>query len=130
MNYFLNFFKYFLTSFKETTKGRKLFFTVIIPLVLFSLYGSDPDVGIIKHLPFGTNLTNTLLILIPVFLYFAVLHIGRKILYDYVNLGEVYAKAMENPIGAGLIAIAMGITTLALAVVILAATSGYVKLPV
>lgn len=130
MNYFLNFFKYFLTSFKETTKGRKLFFTVIIPLVLFSLYGSDPDVGIIKHLPFGTNLTNTLLILIPVFLYFAVLHIGRKILYDYINLGAVYEKAMENPIGAGLIAIAMGITTLALAVVILAATSGYIKLPV
>lgn len=130
MNYFQTLFTYLLKIYKDTPRGRKLFFMVIIPLAMFSLYGSDPDVGIIRHLPFGTNLTNTLLILIPVFLYFAVLHIGRKILHDYVNLGDVYKKAMETSTGAGLVFIAIGIIIVALAIVILAATSGYVKLPV
>lgn len=111
-------------------RGKQLFFTIIIPLVMFSIYATDPDVGVIHDLPIGTNLANTLLILIPTFLYYAVLYIGRKILYDYVNLGKVYRKAMESPTGAGMIFLGIAVVTLALAVVIMAATSGFVKLPV
>ena len=130
MNKFLTLLSHFKNFYKDTPRGRKLFFCIIIPLTLLSIYGTDPDVGLFGKLPIGTNLTNTLLILIPVFLYYAVLHIGRKILHDYVNLGDVYKKAMEHPIGAGLVFVAIGIITLALAVVILAATSGYIKMPV
>ena len=130
MQYLQNLLTNLLSFYKGISKGRKLFFLVIIPLVMFSLYGTDPDIGLFGKLNIGTNLTNTLLILIPVFLYYAVLHIGRKILHDYVNLGDVYKKAMETPQGAGLVFVAVAIITLALAVVILAATSGYVKLPV
>lgn len=126
----MSFLKTIWTWLADIPKGRVLFFAVIIPLVMFGLYGSDPDVGLLKDIPLGGNLTNTLLILIPVFLYYAVLHIGRKMLHDYVNLGDVYRKAMEHPIGAGLVFIAIAIITVALAIVILAATSGYVKLPV
>ena len=130
MDKLLQLLTYFKNFYKDTPKGRKLFFCIIIPLALLSIYGTDPDIGLFGKLPLGTNLTNTLLILIPVFLYYAVLHIGRKILHDYVNLGDVYKKAMEEPIGAGLVFMAIAIITVALAIVILAATSGYVKLPV
>jgi hypothetical protein len=33
----------------------------------------------------------------------AVFHITRKILFSYINMGELYHKALENPIGSGLI---------------------------
>lgn len=126
----LNILNIFLTLFKEIPAGRKLFYFIIIPLVMFAMYASDPDVGIIHDLPFGTNLVNILLILIPVFLFYAVLHLGRKVLTDYVKMGKVYEKAMETPQGAGLVFIGMGLVLIALAIVILAATSGYVKMPV
>ena len=125
----MNILSFLLKTYKESHKGTKLFFLVIIPLVMLAIYGTDPDTGLIKNLPIGTNLSNTLLILIPVFLYYAVLYLGRKILFDFINLGELYIKAKEDPVASALIFIGVAITSLALAVVILAATSGYVKLP-
>lgn len=118
-----------LNFLKNVPRGRILFFCVIIPLVMFAMYASDPDVGLIHSLPWGTNLTNILLVLIPVFLFYAVLHIGRKILMDYVDMGELYRKALETSTGAGLAFIGGALVLIALAVVILAATSGYVKVP-
>lgn len=126
----MNFLQLLIKTYKESYKGTKLFFLVIIPLVMLAIYGTDPDTGLIKNLPIGTNLSNTLLILIPVFLYYAVLYLGRKILFDFINLGELYSKAKEDPVASALIFVGVAITSLALAVVILAATSGYVKLPI
>lgn len=123
-------FNIFLTLFKEIPSGRKLFFFVIIPLVMFAMYASDPDIGIIHDLPFGTNLVSIVLTLIPVFLFYAVLHFGRKMLMDYVRMGDVYKKALESSTGAGLVFIGMGLVLIALAIVILAATTGYMKIPV
>lgn len=84
---------------------------------------TDPSIGIITALPFGGSTIATLLILLKVVLYVGMLHISRLALFDYINLSDVFGKAVSTPQGAGLVAIAISIAMLSISITMFAATS-------
>ncbi len=84
---------------------------------------SDPDAGIIQHLGIGASTVATLLFLVKGVLYVTLLHISRKALHDYpeADFRTVITKAVQTSEGAGRVAIALSISTLAAAIVIIGA---------
>lgn len=90
-------------------------------VILLSLL-TDPDTGIIKELSFGAGTVATLIILVKAVLYVGLLHFSRKGLMDYLNLEKFFTKAALTPEGAGMALIAVGVYTLAIALVIFAGT--------
>lgn len=80
-------------------------------IVLLSLFASDPDVGILQKLPFGGSTLAGLLIFSKAILALAFAHYGRKVLFDYPegDFRKAAAKALEHPIGAGLLCLAFAI---------------------
>ena len=101
---------------------RNVFLGIGSVLVVAVLLLSDPDSGLISNLPFGAGVLSTLIILVTSILYISVLHLGRKALVDYIDLEEYFRKAKMTPEGSGYALIAVSIFSLAIAVVILAAT--------
>lgn len=91
--------------------------TVVVLLI------SDPDFLFIQNLPFGSGTASTLIILVTSILYIGLLHISRKGLFDYIDLEVFFKKALESSEGAGKALIAVAIGMVAIAIVILAATS-------
>lgn len=90
-------------------------------VILLSLM-TDPDTGLIKELPFGAGTVATIVILLRAILYVALLHVSRKALTDYFDLEEYCNKAKQTAEGAGNAVIGIGIYTVAMALVIFAAT--------
>ena len=90
-------------------------------LVTLLLLLSDPDLGIIAGLPFGGHTVATFVFLSKTVLYAAILHITRKGLTDYLDLEAIAKKAVENPVGAGLLSVAVSVIMLSIAILILAA---------
>lgn len=91
--------------------------TVVVLLI------SDPDFLFIQNLPFGSGTASTLIILVTSILYIGLLHIARKGLFDYIDLEVFFKKALESSEGAGKALISVAIAMVAIAIVILAATS-------
>lgn len=84
---------------------------------------TDPSIGIITALPFGASTIATILVLLKVVLYVGMLHISRLALFDYINMSDVFRKAVTNAQGAGLAAIAISIAMLAISITMFAATN-------
>ena len=84
---------------------------------------TDPDIGYIDELPVGSSTIATLIILLKSILYVGVLHVSRKALFDYLDLGTVIQKAMTTSTGSGYVAIAIGLAMIAISITMLAATS-------
>jgi uncharacterized membrane protein (DUF106 family) len=91
-------------------------------LVLALSLLTDPDTGIIHQLPFGAGTLATLVILLKAVLYTSFLHITRKGLMDYLDMEELITKAKESSQGSGLALVGVGLYTIAMAIVIYAAT--------
>lgn len=102
--------------FRNVFLGIGSFLTILVLLL------SDPDGGLVNHLPFGSSTLNILIILVTSILYIGVLHLGRKALMDYLNLETYFKKALMTPEGAGLAVIGIGLMMISIALVILAAT--------
>lgn len=97
---------------------------VLFPLMMFI---ADPDVGIITNMAYGAQFVQFLLNSLGILMFVGILHLSRKALFDYVNMEEFKNKALETAEGAGLFMGGMGVSLLAIAVVIhavLTATSG------
>lgn len=100
---------------------------------IYMLYGSllvlalwvltDPDTGLIQHLPFGATAAANLLILSRVIMYVALLHVSRKAMFDYFDMEAALNKALTTADGAGKALIGFGLFNLAIAFVIFIATT-------
>jgi hypothetical protein len=92
-------------------------------LTLFMWLITDPDAGLIENMTIGVGTVATLVILLKSVFYIGMLHISRKALLDYIDLGTYFVKALETPEGSGSAIIGVGIMMLSIALVIYAATS-------
>lgn len=91
-------------------------------LVILLWLLTDPDSGIIQSLPIGGSTIATLVILLKGILYVALLHLSRKALFDYLDMGKLFEVATRSPEGAGKGIIGIAIAMVAIAIVMLAAT--------
>ena len=89
---------------------------VLIGSILF-----DPDAGLIQQLSFGAGTLAMVLIAVRSILYIALLHVSRKALFDYLDLEEFFVEAKKGNSAAGLAIIGVGITLVAVALLIMAA---------
>lgn len=101
---------------------RSTFIWILGSLVLLLSLLTDPDTGLIRELPFGAGTVATMVIMTRGILYAGLLHFTRKGLMDYFDLEEAWDEAKKSPQGAGLYAIGAGLYTIAMALVIFAAT--------
>lgn len=104
-------------------KFRHVFLGLGSFLVLNVLLLSDPDSGLITNLPFGGGTMSLLIILASSVLYIGLLHLARKALLDYIDLGTFFKTAVRTPEGAGLAIVGVGLIMISVAIVILTATS-------
>ncbi len=78
-------------------------------LFVLSRFATDPDGGFIRSFPvFGSTLAE-ISNLSWFVLALAAAHVGRRGLFDYIDLQRVFRKAMEHPIGAGAIFLAVAL---------------------
>lgn len=104
-------------SFRHIFLGIGSFLTILVLLL------SDPDSGFVTNLPFGAGTLTILVILVSSILYIGLLHLARKALMDYVDMGEFFKNALRTPEGSGLALIGIGLMMVAISIAILAATS-------
>ena len=90
-------------------------------VVLLALVSADPEVGLLRQLPFGAPVVATILRLAMIVVFVTAMHLSRKGLFDYIDLSEYFEKAKEEPIGAGLALVAVAIVMNAIASLIQAA---------
>ena len=105
-------------------KQRKRFSFRFVYMIVFgmlltvaTLLTSD---NIIK-LPFGAGVTTDMLYTLRTIVYIALLHMSRRALVDYIDLDEVFKKAIETPEGAGKVFIGVGLMMISVAICIFAA---------
>ncbi len=107
--------------FKDTGKFR--FRTVFIILgsflALVFLLGTSPEAGLIK-LPFGAEVIAKLPGLAAGVFGVGILYFSRKALFDYIDMGELAKKAVESPVGAGLVFVGICLTMVAIALIVMA----------
>ncbi len=83
---------------------------------------TDPSARLITDLRYGTELTTVISSLVVAHFFIALLHFARKALFDYLNLEELFLKAKETSEGAGFALIGIGLFSISIALVIMAAT--------
>lgn len=93
-------------------------------LVLFIWFLTDPDLGLITSLKVGGSTIATIVILLKSVLYVGILHLSRKALLDYLDLKQIFDKALESSSGAGHASIAVALVMVAVSIVMFAATVG------
>lgn len=104
--------------FRFRNVGIVLFILALFTVALLT----DPDAGIITNLAFGAGLVSHLVTLLLATSGAILLYVIRKVFFDYpeADIRLLLAKAMQDPKGAGLAVIGLGINMLAFAIVILA----------
>ena len=110
-----------MLNFLKDIRFRDKFILVGFIITLLAFIVSDPDLGIITELPAGALLISITLVLAKCFPFILMLHLSRKALLDYISFDDLYYKAKQEPCGAGLMAIAVGLVFVSIAVVIHAA---------
>ena len=97
------------------------FFSLLAMLLLFV---TDPDSKLITALPIAAGFVATVVLLVSAVLYVTLLHLSRRAMFDYVDLSVFFTKAMETSTGAGLALIGVGLSSVAISIVILASVLG------
>lgn len=82
---------------------------------------TDPDSGLIQSIPFGATMVASMIPLLKTVLFVGLLHLSRKALVDYVDLQQFFDKALTTSEGSGLALVAVGLFTIAIAIVMLVA---------
>lgn len=109
----------FSQFFKMRFRNVFMVYGTLLTIMVWVL--SDPDLGFVQNLPFGSSTAGTFIILLKSVIYVAALHLSRRALVDYLDLEEYFLKAKETAQGAGLATLAVGLIMVAIAIVILAA---------
>lgn len=104
-------------------KFRYVFMGLGSLLTLIVLFLTDPDLGAIQEMPFGANTLSILIVLLTSVFYIGMLYLGRKALFDYVDLYDVIKKATSTPEGAGLVVVGLGLFSISISIAIYAAIS-------
>lgn len=104
----------------EKLKARNVALAIWCFLAVALAILTDPDNQLIHSLPLGAGLIATITVLLRSFLYVAIYHICRKILFDYIDLEAVYNKVMadKSSVGIGLFVVAVAIIMLGCALLI------------
>lgn len=84
---------------------------------LILVFLSDPDLGPGMNMIFGANTLLLIKSVVALSLACLVLHLSRKTLFDYINVKEMFDKAMETSEGAGKALIALAVFMCSFAVV-------------
>ena len=102
---------------------RNMYMIFGTALVVLLWIISDPDLGAIKDLPFGSGAIAMLIFMSKGVIASTLLYVTRKGMMDYdtADFEELGKAAKFDPQGAGQYAIAVSIQTLAFAVVIVGA---------
>lgn len=103
---------------------RKIYMLFGSILTLAFWFLISPENAFITELPFGATVIVLVAALLKAVLFVTFLHISRKALFDYINMGEIYRKCLEDPQGAGLFAIAVSLAMVAIAICVIA--SGFI----
>lgn len=78
---------------------------------------TDPASHIVANLPFGASTVALATYMLQVVLYVSLLHLSRKALMDYLDLKVLYKRALESSEGAGQVFIGVGLTMIAIAII-------------
>lgn len=103
---------------------RYVFMGLFGALALALLFITDPDSKILTALPIAAGFVATIVLLVSAVLYVTLLHLSRRGMFDYVDLSIFFTKAFETPTGAGLALVSIGLSNIAIALVILASVLG------
>lgn len=85
-------------------------------VMLAALFSTDPDVGWIQELPFGSSTLSWLLLMARGIVALTFAHLGRKALFDYpeADMQKLFRKSLEGSTGAGLALVALSIVSFGL----------------
>ena len=97
-------------------KFRHKFTIVGIIIALFALFGTEPGIDFI-NLPFGADVLAKLSGLPAAVFGVTILYVGIKGLFDFVDRGKIYEKAIETPLGAGLAMLSISVAMVAIALI-------------
>lgn len=86
---------------------RHVYMGILTTLTFFALFFTSPDAGFIQELPFGGGFVAMIVLLLKATLYIALLHVSRKGLFDYMDLGKYAEKALETPLSASIALLAI-----------------------
>ena len=103
---------------------RYLYMGLFGALALLLLFVTDPDSKLVTALPIAAGFVATIVLLVSAVLYVTLLHLSRRGMFDYVDLSVFFTKAFETPTGAGLALIGIGLSNVAIALVIMASVLG------
>lgn len=90
-------------------------------IALLLLWAIDPtNPYSAEFIQAGGGFIITAAILLKTCIYLAMLHFSRKILFDYIDLGDIYEKSIKDTssIGSSLFAVGVGLWAIAVSVVI------------
>jgi hypothetical protein len=104
---------------RSRTRHSYIIIGPILAIILHVLI--DPQLGLIKSLPFGATTVVLLATLLKAFWFVAFLHGARIALLDYLNLETLFDNASLSPEGSGSAIIGVGLIMLAVAVSVAAA---------
>jgi hypothetical protein len=92
-------------------------------LTIALLILTDPDAGYVQQLNIGAGTITTMVILFKGILGSTLLYVTRKAMFDYpeADFQKLGESARRSPEGAGYYAIAMGLSMVAFAIVIVGA---------
>ena len=97
---------------------RKALFLFGSLFVIITMFLVDHDGGLIKDLPFGSSTVTYLVYMSTGIVGVGILYICERALFYAINYLQVVKKAMEHPIGAGLVAVAIPLQMVAVAIVL------------
>ena len=100
---------------------RDIYLSVGSVLVFAVVFMSDPSVGLISQLPFGSSTLGLIINIIISLFYIGLLHYSRKALIDYIDLEVFFKKSLESSQGAGMALIGVGLIMTSIALVVIAA---------
>ena len=100
---------------------RDIYLGVGSALVLAVVFMSDPSVGLISQLPFGSSTLGLIINIIISLFYIGLLHYSRKALIDYIDMEVFFKKALESSQGAGMALIGVGLIMISISLVVIAA---------
>lgn len=84
---------------------------------IFLILVSDPTINLGFGVTYGAQLVLAIKTIVTLSLAALVIHLGRKTLFDYLDVSIYLEKAKETPQGAGLAMIGVGLVLIAFAVV-------------
>lgn len=100
---------------KRTFSSYYIVIGLLVALAV--VFGTDPDAGLIQ-LTFGADVVSKLSAIPASIFGVAALWISSRALYDYLDKKDLAKKAAETSQGAGMVMIAVALTQIALAIII------------